>query len=111
MNPNDWESEYQAEIEHAISAREKGNEGMARVCARRAAGIILKAYFETQGINYYPESSYDRLRLFQSLPDTPRDARELANLFLMQVNFDHNLPPDVDLIREVQRIREIILPG
>jgi hypothetical protein len=111
MKLNDWESEYQAEIEHAISAREKGNEGMARVCARRAAGIILKAYFETQEIYDYPESSYDRLRLFVSLPTTPIDARELANLFMLQVNFDHKLPPNVDLIREVQRMKEMILPG
>ena len=34
-------SEVDHEIERAIAARMAGNEGMARVCARRAVGIIL----------------------------------------------------------------------
>ena len=41
----DWQAEIQAELEKAQQARARGNEGQARVCARRAAGIAAREYF------------------------------------------------------------------
>ena len=35
----DWKVEVETEFERAKAARARGNEGQARVCARRAAGI------------------------------------------------------------------------
>ena len=35
----DWQKDVDAEFEKAAQARARGNEGQARVCARRAAGI------------------------------------------------------------------------
>ena len=37
------------EFERAASARRKGNEGQARVCARRAAGIAIREYLIRRG--------------------------------------------------------------
>jgi hypothetical protein len=34
-----WQERYQNELERGEQARRDGNEGMARVCARRAAGL------------------------------------------------------------------------
>ena len=36
---NDWKTQLQKEFEKAQQARVNRNEGQARVCARRAAGI------------------------------------------------------------------------
>ena len=40
----DWKEKLQKEFERAQIARASGNEGQARVCARRAAGIAIREY-------------------------------------------------------------------
>ena len=64
-----WKVKYNYEIEHAISARKNGNEGMARVCARRAAGIIIGEYLNRLGYSNLTHSAYARLTLFYKLPE------------------------------------------
>ena len=39
-----WQLNIEAEFEKAEQARRRGNEGQARVCARRAAGIAIREY-------------------------------------------------------------------
>ena len=39
-----WEAFYKAEMQNAEAARRSGNEGKARVCARRAAGAVIGEY-------------------------------------------------------------------
>ena len=38
----DWQIKIKAEFDKAEQARARGNEGQARVCARRAAGIAAR---------------------------------------------------------------------
>ena len=97
-----WKVEYQKEIEHAISARKAGNEGMARVCARRAAGIIIGEYLCRQGYTNLSHSSFERISIFVSLPGMDDYNRDIANHFLLKVNADRNLPIDADLINDTQ---------
>lgn len=97
-----WKTEYLSEIARARSARQKGNEGMARVCARRAMGAFLGEYLTGHGITQPGPSAYDRLQIFSSLPHlTPRQ-RESAARFLLRVTPNHALPCDVDLIAEAE---------
>jgi hypothetical protein len=103
MNPEDeWKREYDNEIEHAISARKDRNEGMARVCARRAAGIIISEYLIRRGYTNLKNSTVDRMSIFITLPDVDKHYQDIANHFLLRVNTDHNLPVDVDLISDAQ---------
>ena len=52
------------ELRNAQLARQRGNEGMARVCARRAAGMAVSNYFREAG-NFNPlESPFEMLRKF-----------------------------------------------
>lgn len=46
-----WLEQVQWELDTADAARIRGNEGMARVCARRAAGWMVKAYLGEQGVD------------------------------------------------------------
>ena len=97
-----WRTEYLNEIARARSARQEGNEGMARVCARRAMGAFLGEYLASYGITQPGPSAYRRLQIFSSLPHlTPRQ-RESAARFLLRVNPDHALPCEVDLIVEAE---------
>jgi hypothetical protein len=110
MNPQaEWKRDYDNEIQHAISSRMNGNEGMARVCARRAAGIIIGEYLLHQGYKNLNNSTFDRLSIFISLPDVDDQYRDITKHFLFKVNSDHNLPIDVDLIDDVKWLATSLL--
>lgn len=104
-----WKTDYKKEIEHALVARLNGNEGMARVCARRAAGIVIGEYLNHIGYSSLPYNSYDRLCLFNNLPDLDQKYKDIANHFLIKVNLDHKLPLDADLINEVIWLEKSLL--
>ena len=97
-----WKVEYLKEIEHANSARKIGNEGMARVCARRAAGIVIGEYLSRQGYTNLSNSTFERISIFVTLPGMDDNNRDIASHFLVKVNADRNLPIDADLISDTQ---------
>lgn len=99
------DGEYQRfhqELERAESARAANNEGMARVCARRAAGLAVGAYFRRRGIPSPGPSAYDSLRRLATLPDIPEPVRQVAEHFLVRVTPEHALPVQADLIAEAR---------
>ena len=104
-----WKAEYDHEIEQAILARSHGNEGMARVCARRAAGIIIGEYLLRRGYPLPDPSIYDRLTLFTSLPDVNEDMKVITSHFLLRVSNDLTFPGQIDLIGEVKWLRKNLL--
>ncbi|HEY9528224.1 MAG TPA: hypothetical protein VIR02_14110, partial [Anaerolineales bacterium] len=67
----DWQAQVNAEFEKAEQARANGNEGQARVCARRAAGIVIREYLTRQGIRPPSVSAYDLLNLLKEDPRLP----------------------------------------
>ena len=105
----DWQSRYQDELEQARSARQKGNEGMARVCARRAVGIIIGEYLIRRGLSDPGPSAYDRLSALKSLPGVDEHCKAVTDHFLIRVNSDHKLPLDVDLISEAEWLAKELL--
>ena len=105
MTSPDWEASFLSEIQQAQAARQRGNEGMARVCARRAAGIAVFAYFNRKGVDSRSPSAVERLKLLIALPDTPETVRETARYFLIHVTPEYALPIDVDLLEEAQKLR------
>ena len=106
-----WIDEYNKELERAMQARRIGNEGMARVCARRAAGIVIGEYLSLRSYPGLNDSSYDRLNLFSQLPDVPEDCKAVSRHLLMKVNQEHNLPVGTDLIQEVIWLKDYLLPN
>ncbi len=99
-----WVDEYKRELQHANSARMQGNEGMARVCARRAARIIIGEYLTRRGYTNLSSSIFDRISIFTSLPEVSEQSREVARLFLLRVTPEHSLPNDTDLLRATERL-------
>lgn len=109
MTEKDWNSYYKQELERALRARQDGNEGMARVCARRAAGWLLGEYFRRQEIHTSATSALGRLKKFIDLPSTSEELREIAGHFLLRITTNHELPVEADLITELQRMRSALI--
>ena len=93
-------SQYQLELEMARAARATGNEGKARVCARRAAGIIVGEYLKQLAIFVPDPSAYTRLKYLSSLPEISAEIRQVVEHFLVRVDTDQNLPIPADLIAD-----------
>jgi hypothetical protein len=109
QNNCNWKSEFDREIQRAEQARASGNEGMARVCARRAAGVAAKAYLEQQG----RAAAGSVLNVLQSLRDAPTEpeaVRAAAGHFLLRITPEHVLPEDVDLLADVRWLVSALFP-
>ncbi len=99
----DWQTEIKAEFEKASQARLRGNEGQARVCARRAAGIAVREYLTRQGIRPPSASAYDLLNLLKEDPRLSPDLRRIADHLTLRVTEEFKLPVDVDLVAEAKQ--------
>jgi len=107
--PLSWEARFNQEIRQAETARASGNEGMARVCARRAAGIAAGEYLRRHRLELSDPSAYVRLKFLLQLPQTSLAVHEVINHFLMRINPDHNLPVQADLIAEARWLANELL--
>jgi hypothetical protein len=107
----DWKKAFGRELQMAAEARERGNEGQARVCARRAAGVIIREYFLQHGISTRPASAFDLLRAFLDIPGIPGEARRAAEYLTLRVTEEFKLPVNADLIEEARILCKSLLPG
>ena len=98
----DWQARIEAEFERAEQARARGNEGQARVCARRAAGIAAREYLTRQGIRPPSASAYDLLNLLKDDPHLPADLKQVADHLTLRVTEEFKLPVEVDLVTEAR---------
>jgi hypothetical protein len=104
-----WRSQIQAEFDKAEQARSRGNEGRARVCARRAAGLAARQYFARQGRRVHTTSVYDVLNLLIEDRTLDDDLRQASRYLTMRVNEEFNLPVDVDLVVLARKLCERLL--
>jgi hypothetical protein len=98
----DWQSEIQAELDRAEQARQRNNEGQARVCARRAAGIAVREYLSRRGTRPPSSSAYDLLNLIREDPLLPSDLKQIVQHLTVRVTEEFKLPVDVDLVAEAR---------
>ena len=108
-NLPDWRMRLTQELRTGLKARRKGNEGMARVCARRAAGIIVGEYLSRQGYILETTSAIKELQFLIELPETTNAVRRSANLLLTRLDTDHKLPGNADLIAEARWLAQELL--
>jgi len=97
------------EFELARQARAKGNEGQARVCARRAAGIAIRDYMTRKGTHPGNASAYDLLNLIKNDPLLSPDLKLIADHLTLRVTEEFKLPVDVDPIAEARKFCEELL--
>jgi len=84
----------------ANEAREAHNEGMARVCARRAAGQAIQGYFSAKKFPI-PTINAFLLMLDEQTPlHLPEELRPIVAHLTLRVDADYNLPAGIDLLNE-----------
>ena len=105
----DWQTEIKAEFDKAEQARARGNEGQARVCARRAAGVAIRQYLSRQGIRPPSVSAYDLLNLLKDDARLSPDLRRIADHLTLRVNEEFKLPVDADLVAEARKFCDELL--
>src|SRR6266545_7448137 len=99
----DWQTQIEVEFEKAEEARARGNEGQARVCARRAAGIAIREYLTRQGIRPPSVSAYDLLNLLKDDPHLSPDLKLIADHLTLRVTEEFKLPVNADLVAEARK--------
>ena len=105
----DWQTDIEAEFERAEQARARGNEGQARVCARRAAGIAVREYLTRRGIRPPSTSAYDLLNLLKDDPSLSPNLRLIADHLTLRVTEEFKLPVEADLVAEARKFCQELL--
>ncbi len=93
------------ELDNAFTARNAGNEGKARVCARRAAG---KA-FVAAGMCSSPTLAGIREAL--STHDLSPEIIQICGNLVKTVNESYNLDSGIDLLKDVSRLITLLRDG
>jgi hypothetical protein len=111
----DTKQNIKQEIINAYKARENGNEGRARVCARRAAGWAIQIYLDKKGIDLNTPSALDHIKFLAAQNDTPSDIKETLKYFTQKVIKDSPDEeaywplPEIDLLEKAHWLAEKIL--
>lgn len=106
---SDWKTDYLKELEMAAAARQRQNEGQARVCARRAAGVAIREYYRRRGQSISNPSAYDLLKMLMGDVSQPEAARQSAAYLTLRVNEEFKLPAGLDLVKEAEFIAQTLL--
>lgn len=104
-----WRQELESEFASAQAARARGNEGQARVCARRAAGIAIREYLARRGQPQRKRSAYDLLNTMKSDPATPPDLQPLLEHLTLRVTEEFRLPVEADLVADARALCRALL--
>jgi hypothetical protein len=108
MDPHQTRIQAQEELLLAKQSRLEGNEGRARVCARRAAGSAVKSYLDRKGLISGSESALKSLMIFGAEIDLPVRVQKAVSWLIRRVDQDYSLPDDVDLIHEAHIVLDYL---
>jgi hypothetical protein len=98
---------FKKEYKAAQDAQALGLEGKARVCARRAAGLLIQKYLSTQNLDTIKMNSLDLIKHLQQTSDSLELALLLSHYFEV-VNTDHHLPSDMDLVASLPKLAQLL---
>lgn len=100
----DWKTQIEQEFKRAEQARIKKNEGQARVCARRAAGIAIREYLARKGTTPPNTSAVDLLNLLKNDPLLSPELKLIVDHLTLRVTEEFKLPVDADLVAEARKL-------
>ena len=111
MENHEIRKSIEAELLDSASSRSEGNEGRARVCAMRAAGLAIGQYYQQCLGETPPASAYVLLQWFSERQELPEDLRDAARRLTVRVTHDYELPHSEDPIEDAQYLVESVLDG
>lgn len=92
------------ELQRAEKARAAGNEGRARVCARRAAGWAIDFHLVERLGMPHNQDALKLLQNFQDHPEMPGELRAAARRLTTRVTPDYRLPHHQDPLEDARTI-------
>lgn len=99
------------ELEQAHREREQGNEGRARVCARRAAGWAVAYHRQrTEGVRP-PLNALHLLRWLHDQQELDEEMRKAAGRLIIRVTEQHTLPHAEDPLEDAEKIIRYLMEG
>ena len=101
--------EINSEMSRALEARREGNEGMARVCARRAVGWAIRLRFENLLDESSTKNAFVLLDWLASQQSVAEPYRQAAARLTTRINEDHELPHDQDPLVDADRLIRVLL--
>lgn len=107
----DIQHQVHHELEQALAARLAGNEGRARVCARRAAGAAARDFLTRNRVTLPGPSAIDALHALAEFPALPPDLLSATVHLTVRVTEEFALPVDADLIADARLMCEKLLPS
>ena len=107
----DWKIKFDREIQMAVQARQHGNEGQARVCTPRAAGVVVYEYFICRGVPVRNVSAYDLLKNLTGVTGLPEELKQAAEFLTLRVTEDFKLPVEGDLLQAARTLAKGLLQG
>jgi hypothetical protein len=97
------------------AAQAAGNAGRARVCARRAAGLGIRAWFQRRAAaradgaaGGWGGDALAQLRRLQAEPAAPEAVRAAAERLTTKVDLEHQLPFDDDPLEDAGLILRFV---
>jgi hypothetical protein len=94
----------EAELAAAEVAMGDGNVGRARVCARRAAGLAIRAWYQRREGSGWGGDAMKQLVRLRGDPAAPMPVRQAAERLTTKVDAEHKLPFEHDAVEDAERI-------
>ncbi len=111
MKSAETQIQVQGELLLAKQSRKEGNEGRARVCARRAAGTAAQLFLDRHEKNFKAENTFQSLKTLKATEELPDRVLLAVSRLIQRVNEDHQLPPEIDLIHEARLVIRFLETG
>ena len=92
------------ELNKARVARKEGNEGMARVLARRSAGFAIQEFISPKTLKFKGCSLSDLIKLNKVRKILPTSIHPALDRLSTRVGEDPQLPTGMDLIEDAQMV-------
>lgn len=95
----DWHARFAEEMARAEAALARGLDGQARVCARRAAGVVLREVLARRSGSQPAASAYDLIRACSADPGIPASVRQVLALLLERVSPNYEGPAAGEVLK------------
>jgi len=105
-----YPDEIEKELKRGREAKKDGNEGMTRVCARRAAGVAIRLWKDKRGRDVkWGTSAMSQLKTMALEETFPEAVRHAAERLTTQQLPDHTMPFDNDPLEDAAIVVEYLI--
>lgn len=110
-----WKEKAQEDLSRADIAHLAGNEGLARVCARRAAGWAAGALLEKENYSNLRKTAFENILELSNYKKENKRIVELCGHLTASLKKDAlkeitHLPENVDLLADARELIKILFP-